>query len=38
MEEIGRECRHLSQGMMFVRSNTVPVPSELRAHTGLVNC
>lgn len=35
--EIQRKCTYLSQGMMFVRSNTMPVPSELRAHTGWEN-
>lgn len=29
---------YLSQGMILTSSNTFPVPSELRAQTGLLNC
>ena len=36
---IGHFCKwtHLSQGIMFVRSKTLPVPSALRATTGCSN-
>lgn len=36
-KENEREGTYFSQGMMFVSSNTMPVPSEFRAHTGCVN-
>lgn len=38
MRDIATMKTYLSQGIILTSSKTFPVPSELRAHTGLLNC